>query len=429
MMNQALQHFRNKALVRRELIAAFTTFLTMAYIVFVNPQILGSAGMDIGAVFTATCLVSALGSLMLGFMSDFPIAIAPGMALNVYFSYIVVGTFGYDWQNALGMVFISGVLFLLLTLTKLRAHIIRAIPYNLNIAIGVGIGLLIAVIALKNNGIITQDNHTLLKLGDLHNPQAFLFILGFLIIVSLDFLQIPGAIIIGVLAISVISWLSGLKAVDGWLSMPPSITPTLFKFQFNELNHWQAWSNVFTFFLVALFDATGTLLGVLNHSSFKRGTAKVSRLSKALFADSSATTLGAVLGTSSTSPFIESTAGIEAGGRTGLTAIFVGLLFLVALFFYPLAKAIPNYAVGPALLFVACAMFKEVKNLEVSDKTEVIPAIVTILLIPFSFSIADGLGLGLLCYVFLKIITGQYRSLNLSLSLLGLVFLLFFILF
>lgn len=409
--------------IKIEVLAGITTFLTMVYIAFVNPAILHDAGMDQGAVFTATCLVTAFACALTGLLANTPIGVAPGMALNIYFSYSVVQSAGINWQHALAMVFVSGLLFLLVSLTRLRRLLIEAIPLNLQIAILIGISLLIALIALQTNQIIISDNHTLMRLGELARPEAGLFFLGFLIILTLDYYKIPAAIILGILSISILSLIFGLTSWKGLVALPPSLAPTFFKLDFSQLSLVPAMKATFTFFLIAVFDATGTLIGLLNRSHFENPNAYKQSLSKSLTADAAASMLAGLLGTASTSPYIESAAGIQAGGRTGLTALIIALGFILMLFFFPLAQMIPNYAVGPALLYVACCMMKHLGELKLENISETAPAILTIILIPFTASIANGIGGGIIFYTLLKLLTKQrVNSLLLTLSVIFIIF-------
>jgi AGZA family xanthine/uracil permease-like MFS transporter len=410
---------------KTEVLAGITSFLTMAYIAFVNPSILHEAGMDQGAVFTATCLVSAFGCALTGFLANTPIGVAPGMALNIYFAYSVVLTMGIDWQHALAMVFISGLLFFLISLTKLRRLLIEAIPHNLQIAILIGISLLIAMIALQSNQLIVSDNHTMIRLGDLSRPQSGLFFLGFLMILVLDYYLVPAAIILGILSVSVLSLILGLTPWQGLVALPPSMAPSFLKLDFSGLASIPSLKAIFTFFLIAVFDATGTLVGLLNQSVFREQPNYQQRLSRSLTADAAASTLAGLLGSASTSPYIESAAGIQAGGRTGLTAYVIAIGFILMLFFFPLAQMIPSYAVGPALLYVACCMMKHLGDLKLEDISETAPCMVTILLIPFTSSIADGIGAGILLYSLLKLFTRQ--TVNPLLMALSLVFVVFFL--
>ena len=411
--------------IKTEILAGITTFLTMVYIAFVNPSILHDAGMDQGSVFTATCLVTAFACGLTAFMANTPIGVAPGMALNIYFSYSVVQGMGISWQHALAMVFISGVLFFIVSLTPLRRLLIESIPHNLQIAILIGISLLIALIALQSNQLIVSGTHTLMHLGDLGRPQSLLFLLGFLIILALDYYKIPGAIIISILLISALSLVLGLTTWQGVVALPPSMSATFLKLDFSGLSDMTSIKAIFTFFLIAVFDATGTLIGLLNQSVFKDKPCYSKRLSKSLTADAAASALAGLLGSASTSPYIESAAGIEAGGRTGITAGVIAIGFLLMLFFFPLAQAIPSFAVGPALLYVACCMIKHVSHLTLHDITETAPCMLIMMMIPFTSSIADGIGSGIILYGLLKLITRQ--KVSPLLLILGLVFIVFFL--
>lgn len=411
--------------VTTEIIAGITTFLTMVYIAFVNPAILHEAGMDQGAVFTATCLVTAFACALTGWWANTPIGVAPGMALNIYFTYSVVLSLGIDWPHALAMVFISGLLFFIVSLTPLRRLLLEAIPQNLQIAILIGISLLIALIALKSSQIIVSDAHTMMRLGDITRIESLLFFLGFLFILILDYFKVPAAIIISILSISLLSLIAGLTRWQGIVALPPSMQATFLALDFSGLSSIAAIKATFTFFLIAVFDATGTLIGLLNQSLFKHEKDYPQRLSRSLTADAAASALAGVLGSASTSPYIESAAGIESGGRTGLTALVIAAGFLLMLFFFPLAQMIPSYAVGPALLYVACCMMKHVNELKLTDMTETAPCMFTIMMIPFTSSIADGIGSGIILYTLLKLITRQ--AINAWVILLTLIFVVFFI--
>ena len=417
----------NRTTISRELLAGLTTFLTMAYIIFVNPAILSTTGMDAGAVYVATCLVTIIGSVLVAFMANYPIAVAPGMAVNIFFTYTVVQGLGYSWPLALGMVFISGVAFFLITLTKARVWIIESMPENINLAIAAGLGMFIALIALENSGLIIKaPGKTLLTMGDLRSWQSSLFFLGFFIIAVLDYFRIHGAMIISILAITIISLVTGLAQFHGVFALPPSLGPTLLAMNVQEAFQYKYLPIIFTFLLVVFFDSTGTLVGILRQSLFRQDEQRPRRISRALIAESVATVSGAVLGTASTSPYIESAAGIEAGGRTGLTALTVGVLFFAALFLSPLAMAIPSYAVAPALLYVGILMMKNIVLFKVEDPTDFIPCLLITMMIPLTFSIADGLGIGVIAYVVLKLFTGKAKQLNAMLYFITLVFLAYF---
>jgi adenine/guanine/hypoxanthine permease len=412
--------------VRTEMVAGLTTFLTMAYIIFVNPSILGDAGMPKGAVFVATCLIAALGTTIMGLYANYPIALAPGMGLNAYFAYVVVLGMGYPWQVALGAVFVSGCLFLLVTLTGLREQIIKGIPHSLRVAITVGIGMFLAIIALKSAGIVAASKATYVTLGDLHQPSVVLAALGFFVIVALDKLKVRGAILVGILLVTVLSFFFGGNQFAGVFSVPPSIEPTLFKLDIAGAFSVGILNVVLVFFLVELFDATGTLMGVAKRAGLLV-PGKMNRMNKALLADSGAIFAGSLLGTSSTTAYIESASGVQAGGRTGLTAVTVAVLFLLCLFISPLAGSVPAYATAPALFFVACLMLRDLVELEWDDSTEVIPAAVTALVMPFTYSIANGLAFGFITYGLLKLLTGKAREVHYMVWIIAAVFLYKFI--
>ncbi|GAA3998178.1 NCS2 family permease [Comamonas faecalis] len=397
--------------VRTELIAGLTTFLTMAYIIFVNPSILGDAGMPKDAVFVATCLIAALGTAVMAFYANYPIAMAPGMGLNAYFAYAVVLHMGFTWQAALGAVFVSGCLFLVVTLTGIRRMIIDGIPQSLRFAITVGIGLFLALIALKSAGIVVGSEATLVTLGDLHQPSVILASLGFLLMVALDRLRVRGAILIGIIAVTVASFFFGGNQFHGIFSAPPSIEPTFLQLDIKTALTKGFLNVVLVFFLVELFDATGTLMGVARRAGLLV-PGKMDRLSKSLLADSAAIFAGSLLGTSSTTAYVESASGVQAGGRTGLTALTVSVLFLACLFIAPLAGVVPAYATAPALFFVGCLMMRDLTEIDWDDSTETIPAAITALMMPFTYSIATGLACGFISYALIKLCTGRVREVH-----------------
>jgi AGZA family xanthine/uracil permease-like MFS transporter len=394
---------------RTELVAGLTTFLTMAYIIFVNPQILGAAGMPKESVFVATCLAAAIGSAIMGLYANYPIAMAPGMGLNAYFAFAVVLGMGIAWPAALGAVFLSGCLFILVSVLGLRGMIVNGIPHSLRTAITVGIGMFLALIALKSAGIVVASEPTLVKVGDLHKPEALMAIVGFLLIVALDRLRVKGAILIGIIAVTVLSFFVGGNQFHGVFSAPPSIQPTLLKLDIPGALSVGILNVVLVFFLVELFDATGTLMGVASRAGLLVG-GKMNRLNRALLADSVAIVAGSALGTSSTTAYIESAAGVQAGGRTGLTAVTVAVLFLACLFIAPLAGVVPAYATAPALLFVACLMLRDLAGIDWEDTTESVPAAITALAMPFTYSIAEGIAFGFITYAVLKLATGRARE-------------------
>lgn len=412
--------------VRTEVLAGLTTFLTMAYIVFINPSILADAGMPRGAVFVATCLVAALGSLIMALYANYPIALAPGMGLNAYFTYVVVQQLGFSWQAALGAVFISGLCFLIVTLTGLRALIVDGIPRSMRIAITVGIGLFLAIIALKNAGLVAANPATLVTLGDLHKPETILAVVGFLMVAVLSARKVRAALLASILTVTALSFVFAGNTFQGVVALPPSITPTLFALDIPGALSAGLLNVILVLFLVELFDATGTLMGVANRAGLLTD-GRMRRLDRALMADSVSVFAGALLGTSSTTAYLESASGVEEGGRTGLTAATVAVLFLACLFFAPLAGAVPAYATAPALFYVACLMLRELVELDWDDLTEVVPACVTALLMPFTYSIATGVSCGFITYAALKLLAGRAREVKPIVWVIAAVFLFKFV--
>lgn len=407
--------------VRTEVLAGITTFLTMSYIIFVNPDILSSTGMDRNAIFVATCLAAALGTFIMAFVANWPIGMAPGMGLNAFFAFTVVASLGYTWQQALGAVFISGVIFLILTVTGIRSWLIRGIPKSLQSAIAAGIGMFLGLIALMNSGVVVAHPETKITLGDLTQPAALYAILGFFIIAALDALKIRGAILIGILAVTILSMLTGHSAFGGVVSAPPSLMPTFMQLDILGALHTGFVHVILVLVLVEVFDATGTMIGVAKRARLIE-EGKPNRLGRALLADSTAIVAGSMLGTSSTTAYVESASGVQAGGRTGLTALTIGVLFLLALFFSPLAATVPNYATAPALLYVACLMMREITEVEWEDMTEAVPAALAAFSMPFTYSIANGLAFGFISYVILKLTTGRWRSIHLATLIVAILF-------
>lgn len=412
MLEQLFGLSEKRTTVRTEVLAGATTFLTMAYIIFVNPGILSQAGMDFGAVFVATCLAAAISTAIMGLYANYPVALAPGMGLNAYFTFGVVGGLGYSWQVALGAVFLSGVIFLAISLFKMREWIINAIPLSMKLSIAAGIGLFLAVIALKNAGVVVGHPATLVTLGNLKALPTILACAGFVLIAALHYRRIPGAVLIGILATSAIGLALGLTELKGIAALPPSLAPTFLQMDIAGALSLGLATIVFAFLFVDLFDTAGTLVGVAHRGGLLDAHGRLPRLNRALIADSSATMLGAALGTSTTTSYIESAAGVDAGGRTGLTAVVVAALFLAAIFLSPLAAAVPAFATAPALFFVACLMASSLKDLDWSDATEFAPAMVTAIGIPLTFSIADGIGLGFISYAALKLLAGRAAGLG-----------------
>jgi AGZA family xanthine/uracil permease-like MFS transporter len=407
--------------VRTEILAGITTFLTMSYIIFVNPEILSSTGMDKSAVFVATCLAAALGTLIMAFLANWPIGMAPGMGLNAFFAFTVVGALGYSWQQALGAVFISGLIFLAITLTGIRAWLIAGIPQSLRSAIAAGIGLFLAIIALSSAGIVVAHPATIVALGDLTSAPALFAIFGFFVIAALDALKIRGAILIGIISVTALSILTGNSQFEGIFSAPPSLAPTFLQLDIVGALHTGFIHVILVLVLVEVFDATGTMIGVAKRANLLQ-EGKPNRLGKALLADSTAIVAGSFLGTSSTTAYVESATGVQAGGRTGLTALTIAVLFLLSLFLAPLAGAVPGYATAPALLYVAGLMLREIAEIDWNDVTEATPAALTAIAMPLTYSIANGLAFGFISYVVLKTTTGRYRDIHMAALLVAVLF-------
>lgn len=398
---------------RTEMIAGLTTFLTMAYIIFVNPNMLSQAGMDYGAVFVATCVAAAVGCFIMGFYANLPIALAPGMGLNAFFTYTVVLEMGVSWQVALGCVFVSGVAFVVISLLRIRSWFISAIPQTLKKSIAAGIGAFLALIALKNAGVVVANPATFVGLGDITAFEPLMMVLCFFVIICFDRFRIPGGVILAIFIVSIIAFLAGKTTYGGIISLPPSVAPTFMQLDIMGALNAAMFSVIFAFFFVDLFDTTGTIIGVTQ----KAGLAKegeIPNLKRSLLADSGATIVGAGLGTSNTTSYIESSAGVSAGGRTGLTAVVTGLLFLVALFFSPLAGMVPSYATAGAIFYVSILMMYTLADVDWSDMSEAAPVAVTFLMMPLTFSIAEGITLGFITYTAAKVVTGRWRELSLA---------------
>ncbi len=398
--------------IKTEILAGLTTFLTMAYIIFVTPDMLPKAGMDKGAVFVATCLASALGCFLMGLIARLPVALAPGMGLNAFFTFTVVLGMGKSWQVALGAVFISGLLFVLISAFKLREWIINAIPYTLKQGIVAGIGAFLAFIALKSSGIIVASPATFVTMGKLTDFGPAMAILSFFLIVVFVQRKVPAAVMLSILIVTVISLLAGESHYSGIVSMPPSIAPTFMQLDIAGALDVSMVSVIFAFLFVVLFDTSGTLIGVTKKAGLMSSDGQIPNLGKALFADSTAAVAGSLLGTSSVTSYVESTAGVAAGGRTGLTAIVVGVLFLLALFFAPLAGMIPAYATAGAIFYVAVLMLFTLREIDWDDLTEASPVAVVLLLTPLTFSIADGIALGFITYTIAKLVSGRYKEVS-----------------
>ncbi len=421
------RHFgisERKSSVRTEVIAGITTFMTMAYIIFVNPAILSETGMDFGAVMTATCLASAAGTLIMGLYANYPFALAPGMGLNAFFAFTVVIGMKVSWQTALAAVLLDGILFILLTASRVREAIVNAVPYNLKLAVSAGIGLFIALIGLVGAGIVVDNPATLVSLGDLTKPAPILSLCGLLLIAVLNAYKVKGALLWGILAVTLVAIPFGVASPpQGIVSAPPSLSPILFKFDLKGLMNMAMVGVVITFLFVDLFDTLGTLIGVSARADFLDKDGNLPRASKALMADAVATVVGACLGTSTVTTYVESASGVEEGGRTGLVSCVVALLFLGALFFSPIARIVPTAATSPALIMVGVFMMQALKGLNFDDITEMVPAAIAIFTMPFTYSIAEGIAWGIISYTLIKLLTGRGRQVSLTMSILTALFL------
>ncbi|MCG3861963.1 NCS2 family permease, partial [Psychrobacter sp. Ps5] len=394
--------------IKTEILAGVTTFLTMAYIIFVNPNVLADAGMDKGAVFVATCLAAAVGCFIMGIYARLPVALAPGMGLNAFFTYGVVLGMGYAWQTALGAVFLSGCIFILLSLFKIRELIINSIPDSIKQGVVAGIGAFLAFISLQTAGVIVNNDATLVGLGDMTAFSPAMAALGFIVIVGLSHKKIPGAVTIGILLVALISLITGNTQFTGIISAPPPIAPTLMQLDIAGAFDVAMISVIFAFLFVDLFDTAGTLIATTSQAGLIGKDGKIPNMGKALLADSSATVAGTLLGTSSTTSFVESVSGIAAGGRTGLVAVTVGVLFLLSMFFAPLAGMIPGYATAGAIFYVAVLMMGTLKDVDWLDLTEAAPVVVVLLFTPLTYSIADGIALGFITFAAIKVVAGKF---------------------
>ncbi len=422
MLNSFFKLEEHGTTVRTEILAGFTTFLTMAYIIVVNPAILADAGMDFGAVFVATCVAAAFGSAIMGLYANYPIAQAPGMGINAFFTYTVVLGMGHTWQVALGAVFLSGILFLIISVLPIRVWIINSIPLSLKMATAAGIGMFLGIIALQNAGIVVAHPATMVALGDMTKLTVILALAGFIVIAALDALEVPGAILIGILAVTIVAVATGVSDYKGIVDLPPDPSPVLFQLDIGAALDVTLVAVIIAFLFTDVFDTSGTLIGVAHQAGLLDKKGNLPRLHRALISDSSATVFGALAGTSPVTSFIESASGVKAGGRTGLTAVVVAILFLLALFFSPLASTVPSYATAPALLFVACLMTQSLNELDWSDVTEYAPGVVLAFAMPFTYSISNGLALGFVTYALIKLASGRFSDAKPAVLVLAAVF-------
>jgi AGZA family xanthine/uracil permease-like MFS transporter len=409
---------------KTEVLAGLTTFLTMAYILIVNPLILSDAGMDFGALFTATALSSAIATLVMAFFANLPFALAPGMGLNAFFAYTVVLGMGYSWQFALTAVFLEGIIFILLTILNVREAIINCIPSNVKKAISVGIGLFIAFIGFQNAGIVINDDATLVILGDLTSGTALLAAIGLMVTGILLAFKVKGALLIGIIATTIIGIPFGITSAPSGSWAPPSLGPIFFQFEFANVFTFDMLIVLFTFLFVDMFDTVGTLIGVSTKAGLIDENGNIPKVKQALMADAVGTTVGACLGTSTVTTYVESSAGVAEGGKTGLTALTAAVLFILALFLSPLFLAVPGAATAPALILVGLFMMTPVKEIDFTDYTEAIPAFLTLIIMPLAYSIADGIMLGMLSWILLKLLSNRTKEINVLTIVVGILFLL-----
>ncbi|MFC6632881.1 NCS2 family permease [Microbulbifer taiwanensis] len=412
----------HKTNVRTELVAGLTTFFTMAYVIFVNPNVMAQAGVDHGAAFVATCIGGAIACFLMGLYANWPVGLAPGMGLNAFFTYTVVGEMGHSWQVALGAVFISGILFTIMSLSRIREWLLNSIPMSLRFAMGAGVGLFLGLIGLKTAGIVIASPATLVTLGSFGEPATLLAALCFLLIAILSHRNVFGAILFSMLAVTAIGWAFGLVSYNGLVSMPPSLAPTWMAMDIAGALEVSMVSVILAFLFVNMFDTAGTLMGVAHRAQLVDENGRIKNLSQALKADSSSSVIGSFVGCPPVTSYVESASGVAAGGRTGLTAVTVGALFLLAMFFAPLAGMIPAYATAGALIYVAMLMMAGMAHIDWKDHTDTIPAIVTVVMMPLTFSIANGIALGFLTYAALKLATGQSEKVSVSLYVLCAIF-------
>ncbi|SFS77600.1 NCS2 family permease [Lutibacter maritimus] len=429
MLDKFFKITENKSTLRTEIIAGITTFMTMVYILAVNPSILSAAGMDKDAVFTATALSAVVATLIMALYAKLPFALAPGMGLNAFFAFTVVLGMGYSWEFALTAVFLEGIIFIILTAFNIRELIVNSIPLNLKHAVSVGIGLFIAFIGLKGTGLIVDNPATLVSLGNMKNPEVLVGMAGVLIIGVLLTKKIKGAILIGILVSTIIGLVVGVTVIPEnftFVSLPPSVEPIFFKFDFSQVFSLDMLIVLFTFLFVDMFDTVGTLVGVSSKSGMLDKDGNVPRVKQALFADAIGTFFGAILGTSTVTTYVESAAGVAEGGKTGMTALTVAGMFALALFFAPIFMIIPAAATAPALIIVGLFMISPIMNIDLTDFTEAIPAFFTIIMMPLTYSIAEGIVFGMLSFVLLKLLTGRYKEIKPIMVIIAILFIIKF---
>ena len=427
MFEKYFQLKANGTTMKTEIIAGITTFLTMAYILAVNPIILSAAGMDKGALFTATAVASIVGTMTMALLAKLPFAQAPGMGINAFFAFTVCGTMGYSWQFALTAILIEGVAFLIMNFFNVREIIVNAIPDTLKNAISAGIGLFIAFVGLQGSKIVVTDQTTFLTIGHITEGQALMAMIGLVITSVLLIKKVKGALLIGILATTIIGIPMGLTSFEGIFSLPPNPSPLFFKFDFSQVFSWDMVIVVFTFLFVDVFDTVGTLIGVCKKANMLDENGQIPNVKKAFYADTIGTLSGAVFGTSTVTTYVESAAGVSEGGRTGMTALVTAGCFAIALLFAPLFLSIPAAATAPVLILVGLMMLSQVKEIDFEDYAESIPAFICIIAMPMMYSITEGIALGLILYVFLNVLSGKFKKVSVSMYVLALLFLLKYI--
>ncbi|HPE88149.1 MAG TPA: NCS2 family permease [Spirochaetales bacterium] len=424
-MEQLFKLKQHGTTVRTEVMAGITTFMTMAYILAVNPGILSATGMPAGGVFTATALASMIATLLMAFMANLPIALAPGMGLNAFFAFTVVLTMGYSWQLALTAVFVEGIIFILMSFFNIREAIVKSIPQNIKNAVSVGIGLFIAFIGLQNAGIIANNDATLVSLGDITHGAPLVAVIGLVVSGVLLAFKVKGALLIGIVATTIIGIPFGVTSIPkGWSPVSAPAAPIFMAFDFSQIFTLDFFVVLFTFLFVDIFDTIGTLVGVTTQAGIIGKNGEIPKVKQALLADAIGTVAGAALGTSTVTSYVESASGVAEGGRTGLTSLTTGLLFGLALFLSPLFLLVPSAATAPALILVGLFMLSPVKDIDLGDFTEAIPAFLTIIMMPLAYSIAEGLVFGILSYIFLKAITGKFKDISIVTWIVGAFFIL-----
>jgi AGZA family xanthine/uracil permease-like MFS transporter len=424
-MIERLFHLKqNNTTISKELVAGITTFMTMAYILAANPEILGATGMDKGALFTTTAISAIVATFIMAFVANLPFALAPGMGLNAFFAYTVVLGMGYSWQTALSAIFIEGILFILLTIFNVREYIVNSIPMPLKHAISVGIGFFIALMGFINSGIIIANENTLVSMGNMSDKSIWIALTGLMVIGVMLILKLKGAILTGILAGAIVGIPLHITSIpsEGFVSLPPSIEPIFLKLNFREALKPDILLILFTFLFVDMFDTVGTLIGVSSKADMLDKNGKVPRAKQALFADAIGTTIGALLGTSTVTTYVESSAGVSVGGRTGLTALIVALCFVLVLFLSPVFLMIPPAATAPALIIIGLFMITPITRLELENYLDSIPVFLTIVMMPLAFSISEGISFGIISYVLLRVFTGRYKQVPVVLYILMILF-------